>query len=108
MRAVFHALPFAILFAALVSTAPVNAADQPKPQQAETPKEPPPPLFPKHRRGIYKDNSGLEVVDATPKSRSEASLGPQPPDPNRPTLATHARMPASARLTALRAPSACH
>jgi hypothetical protein len=31
-------------------------------------KAPPPPLFPRHRRGLYKNAQGLEVIDATPQS----------------------------------------
>jgi hypothetical protein len=32
------------------------------------PKIPPPPLFPRHRRGLYLNGQGLEVLDATPQS----------------------------------------
>jgi hypothetical protein len=32
------------------------------------PKVPPPPIFPKHRRGLYLDGLGSEVLDATPQS----------------------------------------
>jgi hypothetical protein len=31
-------------------------------------KDQPPPLFPKHRRGIYKNNQRIEVIDATPQA----------------------------------------
>ena len=31
-------------------------------------KQPPPPLFSKHHRGMYKNGSGLWVIDATPQS----------------------------------------
>jgi hypothetical protein len=31
-------------------------------------KQPPPPLFPKHRRGIYTNSDKVEVIDATPQS----------------------------------------
>src|SRR6184192_1877485 len=40
--------------------------NQPKPTR--TAKQPPPPLFSKHRRGLYTNTEGLEVVDATPQS----------------------------------------
>jgi len=46
--------------------------DQQGPQQqtsnGETVNEPPPPLFSKHRRGMYKNGLGLQVIDATPQS----------------------------------------
>ena len=35
---------------------------------AEAPKNQAPPLFPKHRRGIYLNNDKIEVIDATPQS----------------------------------------
>src|SRR5437762_304035 len=31
-------------------------------------KEPPPPLFPKHRRGLYRSGEGPPLLDATPQS----------------------------------------
>jgi hypothetical protein len=31
-------------------------------------KKPPPPLFPRHRRGVYRNTQGLEVVSAAPQS----------------------------------------
>jgi hypothetical protein len=46
--------------------------DQQGPQQqtskGETVNEPPPPLFSKHRRGMYENGLGLQVIDATPQS----------------------------------------
>jgi hypothetical protein len=41
-----------------------RAQAQPEPP----PKPPPVPLFPKHRRGLYLNGLGLEVLDATPQS----------------------------------------
>jgi hypothetical protein len=38
-----------------------EAADKPAKQQ-------PPPLFPKHRRGFYKNAKGIELIDATPQA----------------------------------------
>jgi hypothetical protein len=64
----------------LVLTLPVHAHaqenDQPLDQQGQqqqtvdqsTSKQQPPPLFHRHRRGIYKDETGLPVIDATPQS----------------------------------------
>src|SRR5947209_19342732 len=51
---------------------------QPKPTR--TVKQPPPPLFPKHRRGLYKDREGLEIVDATPQSPPLETDDPGVPD----------------------------
>src|SRR5947208_2273555 len=34
----------------------------------QQPKAQPPPLFPKHRRGIYRNGQQLDVIDATPQS----------------------------------------
>src|ERR1700730_5897489 len=50
---------------------PVAAQTPPKsgPEAADKPaKEQPPPLFPKHRRGFYKNAKGIEVIDATPQA----------------------------------------
>jgi hypothetical protein len=44
------------------------------------PKNPPPPLFPKHRRGIYRNLQGLEVIDATPQSPPLETDDPGVPD----------------------------
>ena len=51
---------------------------QPKPTRPV--KQPPPPLFPKHRRGLYKDREGLEIVDATPQSPPLETDDPGVPD----------------------------
>jgi hypothetical protein len=53
---------------------------QPAATAAPTPKEPPPPLFPKHRRGLYKDSQGYTVVDATPQSPPLETDDPNVPD----------------------------
>jgi hypothetical protein len=53
-----------------------GAAQQPpaKPQAGkpqadkEEPKPQAPPLFPRHRRGLYRNAEGIEVIDATPQS----------------------------------------
>jgi hypothetical protein len=51
-------------------------------EQAETqkPAKRPPAALPKHRRGIYKDGSGIEVVDATPQSPPLETDDPGVPD----------------------------
>ncbi|HXN23833.1 MAG TPA: hypothetical protein VOA41_13930 [Candidatus Dormibacteraeota bacterium] len=57
--------------------------DQQNQQQAtreKTKKEPPPPLFLRHRRGIYKNALGVAVVDATPQSPPLETDDPSVPD----------------------------
>ena len=58
--------------------------DQPNQQrQAATEKkdkEPPPPLFLRHRRGIYKNALGVAIVDATPQSPPLETDDPGVPD----------------------------
>jgi len=67
------------LLLALVST---NALAQSRPAQGVSPrpKSPPPPLFPRHRRGIYKNSEGIEVIDATPQSPPLETDDPGVPD----------------------------
>lgn len=43
-------------------------------------KQPPPPLFPRHRRGLYRNAAGLEVIDATPQSPPLDTDDPGVPD----------------------------
>jgi len=53
------------------------------PQQGpatEAPKAQAPPLFPKHRRGIYVNNQNIEVIDATPQSPPLDVDDPSVPD----------------------------
>jgi len=40
----------------------------------------PPPLFPKHRRGIYKNNQSIDVIDATPQAPPHEIDDPGVPD----------------------------
>ena len=69
----------------LSGTASANGDDQ-KPQTqppvtaAPPAKRPAPPLFPKHRRGLYKDSQGNTVVDATPQSPPLETDDPNVPD----------------------------
>lgn len=68
----------ALILMCAVCPAAYAADDDPAPQDqqpATTPpstkapaKVPATPLFPRHRRGIYRDSTGAEVVDATPQS----------------------------------------
>lgn len=46
----------------------------------QTVKQPPSPLFPKHRRGMYKNALGLPVIDATPQSPPLEIDDPSVPD----------------------------
>jgi hypothetical protein len=47
---------------------------------AEKPDKAPPPLFPKHRRGLYINNDNIEVIDATPQSPPLDIDDPSVPD----------------------------
>ena len=60
--------------AAFAQTTPAQPADP----KAE--KQPPPPLFPRHRRGLYKNAQGIEVIDATPQSPPLDTDDPGTPD----------------------------
>jgi hypothetical protein len=44
------------------------------------PRIPAPPLFPRHRRGIYRNAQGVEVIDATPQSPPLDTGDPAVPD----------------------------
>jgi hypothetical protein len=55
-------------------------AQDDSPQSVRSPKPPPPPLFPRHRRGLYRDRQGLELVDATPQSPPLETDDPGVPD----------------------------
>lgn len=66
--------------ALMVARAEGQDQNQPGQAQPKRPKVPPPPLFPKHRRGIYKDSSGLSVIDATPQSPPLDTDDPGVPD----------------------------
>jgi hypothetical protein len=55
--------------ALVVALTPTHALAQGRaPQGAAAPPKEAPPLFPRHRRGIYRNSEGNEVVDATPQS----------------------------------------
>lgn len=62
-------------------------------------KRPPPPLFPKHRRGLYRDRDGLEAIDATPQSPPLETDDPAVPDNGEYeiNLTTHADLSKSAQ-----------
>jgi len=66
----------------LVWSGSVSAQEKPGPPQAEKepPKAPAPPLFPRHRRGIYRNAAGDELIDATPQSPPLATDDPGVPD----------------------------
>jgi hypothetical protein len=61
------------------SAQPAQQPQQP-PAPKKTEKEPPPPLFSRHRRGIYKDAKGVALVDATPQSPPLETDDPGVPD----------------------------
>src|SRR5438128_1994875 len=54
-------------FAQVESQGQVQQSQKPE-TPAPPPKQAPPLLFPKHRRGIYRNAQNLEVIDATPQS----------------------------------------
>jgi endonuclease/exonuclease/phosphatase family metal-dependent hydrolase len=62
---------------------PAQAPDgqQPPPKVKKPPKAPAPPLFPKHRRGFYRNAEGIEVIDAMPQSPPLKLDDPDVPDP---------------------------
>jgi hypothetical protein len=73
----------------LVSPAPLSAQtegqgaavqNQEQTEKTKPVKGPPPPLFRKHRRGMYKDSQGLPVVDATPQAPPLEIDDPSVPD----------------------------
>lgn len=71
-------------------------AQQPQSQQQPPPAKPAVPLFPRHRRGLYKNGQGLEVMDFTPQSPPLATDDPSVPDRhayeiNFTTFADHAK-----------------
>jgi hypothetical protein len=51
-----------------------------KARSDQPPKAQPPPLFPRHRRGLYRNAKGDEVVDATPQSPPLDTDDPGVPD----------------------------
>jgi hypothetical protein len=62
--------------------AAIDLAQQQTPPGANPPtsKQSPSPLFPRHRRGLYRNASGLELIDATPQSPPLDSDDPGVPD----------------------------
>jgi hypothetical protein len=56
-----------------------SQADRPAAEKAQS-KVPAPPLFPKHRRGTYRNAGGDEVIDATPQSPPLDTDDPGVPD----------------------------
>jgi hypothetical protein len=69
----------------LLSCSTGSAAQEPpagSQPQAEKParKLPAPPLFPRHRRGIYRNAQGVDLIDATPQSPPLETDDPGVPD----------------------------
>ena len=56
-------------------------AQQPPVADAGATRQPAPPLFPRHRRGLYRTAAGIEMIDATPQSPPLASDDPGVPEP---------------------------
>lgn len=59
---------------------PTQSPESQQQTNAKPDKQPPPPLFPKYRRGIYKNALGIQVVDATPQSPPLQTDDPGVPD----------------------------
>jgi hypothetical protein len=59
---------------------PDQQKQQPPRTDAPPAKVPAPPLFPRHRRGIYLNGQGLEAIDATPQSPPLDTDDPSVPD----------------------------
>jgi hypothetical protein len=68
------------LLALLAVLPAVALAQAPSPSQSTGDKQPAPPLFPKHRRGLYRNAQGIEVIDATPQSPPLDTDDPGTPD----------------------------
>jgi hypothetical protein len=67
--------------ALLLALAQENAFAQGAADPPRAAKEPPPPLFQRHRRGTYLDRQGLETIDATPQSPPLETDDPTVPEP---------------------------
>jgi hypothetical protein len=73
--------PIALVLLLLTPAAISGAQEQTAPPaNAPPPKVSPPPLFPRHRRGLYRNVSGLELIDATPQSPPLDTDDPGVPD----------------------------
>ena len=70
----------AVAMVASLSGGPPAMAQTPADGQSAAPKRPAPPLFPRHRRGIYRNAAGIEVIDATPQSPPLDTDDPGVPD----------------------------
>jgi hypothetical protein len=57
-----------------------NQQSQEKTPPDSTSKQPAPPLFPRYRRGVYRNGQGVEFVDAVPQSPPLESDDPGVPD----------------------------
>jgi hypothetical protein len=72
--------PIVLLTVALSAGASAGAQTPQTPAAQKPEKAPPPPLFPKHRRGVYVNGDQLEVIDATPQSPPLTLDDPGVPD----------------------------
>jgi hypothetical protein len=64
----------------VATAAPASAQNVPPSNTQKPPRNPPPPLFPKHRRGLYINRDNIEVIDATPQSPPLETDDPGVPD----------------------------
>jgi hypothetical protein len=78
-RALIALLSILLLWSA--APAAQEPAAGPRPQaDNQAPKIPAPPLFPRHRRGVYRNAQGVDVIDATPQSPPLETDDPGTPD----------------------------
>ena len=72
-----------LAIAASIAFSSSLAAQAPAPTAPAQPeaKRPAPPLFPRHRRGLYRNREGIDVIDATPQSPPLDIDDPGVPDP---------------------------
>ncbi len=84
MTTLSRAAALSIILVWPLAAAAQQAPEKPQAGQPQTdkdkPKQPAPPLFPRHRRGWYKDAQGIEVIDATPQSPPLETDDPGVPD----------------------------
>jgi len=66
--AVVACLAVTLMLTPLTAIAQDTARPAPEPSDQKPVKRPPPPLFPRHSRGVYRNAQGIETIDATPQS----------------------------------------
>jgi hypothetical protein len=70
----------ATIVAGLACASPALGQTPDSQPATRAPKQPAPPLFPRHHRGLYRNPAGIEVIDATPQSPPLDTDDPGVPD----------------------------